>query len=115
MDPSQTAGGGILHTYSTSALWPYTKLLGPGRRLELLPSVHFHYTDASDDLERHPSLSGRMTARYAVRDAWRWELALERRADDDDELAGVASEEWRAWLACTSTFGPRLTDETPLR
>lgn len=115
VDPSQTATGGILNTFSASFLWPYHRTLRPGRTLELLPSVHFHYTDASDDLERHPVLSGRLTARYSVRDVYRWELALEHRSDDDDELANARSEEWRVWVALTSKFGPRLAEQTSLR
>lgn len=116
VDPDlQTARGGILHTFSSSFVWPYAKRLRWGRALELFPSLHFHYTDASDDQQRHPALASRFTARYRVRDAYRWELAFEHRMDDDDEIASVSVEEWRVWLALTSKFGPRLADETPFR
>ena len=115
VDPSQTAAGGVLDTFSASFLWPYRRALRPGCTLELLPSLHYHFTDASDNLERHAVFGTRLTARYTVRDAFRWELALEHRADDDAELSNVKSEEWRVWLALTSKFGPRLTDESAFR
>ncbi len=108
-------GGGIVHTVSSSLAWPYTKRFRHDRRLQLIPSLHFHYAVASDDLERHPAIGARMTARYAVRDTWRWEFMLEHRQDDDAQIARVRSQEWRGWLVLTSKFGPAIADESPLR
>ncbi len=108
-------GGGIVQTVSSSLMWPYTKTFRHDRRLQLIPSLHFHYSVASDDLERHPTIGARMTMRYVVRDTWRWEFMLEHRQDDDAQIARVHSQEWRGWLVLTSKFGPAISDEAPLR
>lgn len=110
-----TADGGIIHTVSSSLLWPITATFWRGRRLSVTPSVHFFYSDASDDRERHPDIGARMTARYAVRDDWRVEFMLEHRQDDDGDILRVRSQEWRGWLVVTSKFGSPLRDESTFR
>ena len=117
VDPAlQTAAGGVIQTVSSAFAWPVTKRLRQGRTLTLAPSLHFHYADASDDLQQHPAVGARMTARYAVPNAWRWEFMLEHRQDDDQEIARVRSQEWRAWLLLTTRFGgPAQADDSPFR
>ena len=108
-------GGGIIRTVSSTFLWPVTKRFRHGRKLQLTPAISFHTADASDDLEQHPSIGARLTARYDVRDDWRWEFMLEHHQDDDQELSGARSQDWRAWLLVTSKFGPPIADDSPLR
>jgi len=117
VDPAlQTAAGGVIQTVSSAFAWPITKRLRHGRTLTLAPSLHFHYADASDELQQHPAVGARVTARYAVPDAWRWEFLLEHRQDDDQEIARVRSQEWRAWLLLTTRFGgPAQPDDSPFR
>ena len=111
----QSPGGGIVDTISSAFVWPYTKRFRGGRTLSLMPSLHVHHVDASDDLQQHPTVGARFTARWAVRNDWRWEFLLEHRQGDDQELRRANAQEWRGWLVVTSKFGQPLVDESRFR
>ena len=101
----QTAGGGITQTVSSAFMWPYTWRLRGDRTFSLAPSIQASYVDSSDDLQRHYTVGERLTARYAIRDNWRWELMCEHRRDRDNDIADVRAEVWRVWLLLSSKFG----------
>lgn len=111
----QTAGGGIVRTFSGAFLWPATWRMGGGRAFTLLPALNAHYAVASDQLERHPAWGARLTARYAVRETWRLEGLLEYRRGEDRGLPDAETAEWRGWVVVTSTFGAPVADESPFR